>query len=258
MLFTGRRESRLSPPKKSELKALAAEEANRQVTKTERKLLPGRLDGLFVGKLKETDPSRIRAEASAATSTTGVTSDSTLSASITTTSTRPDGTTHTITRGFEVKQPTPPYHRAQPPGSAKAQPASPKTTAVSPAHVMSPKAAATLPPRISSPTAVPRTRRQSTIAKEEAAQPFILKPPTSPPPWQIILNPSNPKTTITQDSSQYRRWQHVTPRPTSVSHMKWKSMRTPAALPLQSAYFPKEEELRDEYEHTLSQSIPRR
>src|SRR6202035_633868 len=116
-------------------------------------------------------------------------------------------------------------------------------------------ATATLPPRISSPTAVPRTRRQSTIAKEEAAQPFILKTPTSPPPWQIILNPSNPKTTITQDSSQYRRWQHVTPRPTSVSHMKWKSMRTPAALPLQSAYFPKEEELQDEYEqHTYTVS----
>jgi DEP domain-containing protein 5 len=121
---------------------------------------------------------------------------------------------------------------------------------------MSPKAAATLPPRISSPNAVPRTRRQSTIAKEEAAQPFVLKPPTSPPPWQIISNPSNPKTTVTQDSSQYRRWQHVTPRPTSVSHMKWKSMRTPAALPLQSAYFPREDELRDEYEqHTYTVSI---
>lgn len=257
MLFSGRRESRLSPPKKSELKAFAAAEQAREVReKGDRRSLVGRLDGLFVGKKRDSDVSRIRAEASTATSTTGVSSDSGAGASITTTSTRPDGTTHTITRGFEIKQPNLTHRPSQHQESSKARPASPKTTTVSPAHVISPRIPATLPPRMSSPTAAPRTRRQSTIAKEEAAQPFTLKPPTSPPPWQIIPNPSNPKTTITQDSSQYRRWQHVTPRPASVSHMKWKSMRTPAALPLQSAYFPREEELKDEYEqHTYTVSV---
>ena len=251
MLLTGRRESRLSPPKKSELKAFAAMEATKEtrevLTKGEKKTVSGRLDGLFVGKMK--DPERSRAEPTTATSTTGISTDSGTGASITTTSTRPDGTTHTITRGFEVKQSVPSYRSPQ--GTAKAQPASPRTTPVSPHNVMSPRASAVLPPSM-----ISRPRRQSTIAKEEAAQPFILKPPTSPPPWQIIPNPSNPKTTITQDCSQYRRWQHVTPRPTSVSHMKWKSMRTPAALPLQSAYFPKEEELRDEYEqYTYTVSV---
>jgi DEP domain-containing protein 5 len=112
----------------------------------------------------------------------------------------------------------------------------------------SPLISTTSPVAFSPHSPSPRVRRQSTIAKEEAAQPFVVKPPTSSPPWQIIPNPSNPKSTITEDSSQYRRWQHVTPHPTSVGHMKWKSMRTPAALPLQSAYFPKQEELRDEYE----------
>jgi hypothetical protein len=264
MLFTGRRESRLSPPKKSELGVFAAAELAREAreqVKGERKNLIGRLDGLFVGKMKDSDVSRIRAEASTATSTTGMSSDSTAGASITTASTRPEGPFHIITRGIEMKPPNPSYRPLPHPGSSyqglsKAQPASPKTTTVSPAHVMSPKTPSTVPPRMSSPTVAPRTRRQSTIAKEEAAQPFTLKPPTSPPPWQIIPNPSNPKTTITQDSSQYRRWQHVTPRPSSVGHMKWKSMRTPAALPLQSAYFPKEEELQDEYEqHTYTVSV---
>ena len=252
-MFIGRRESRLSPPRRSELRALADAEAAKEAQeqkKSNRKSIAGRLDGLFVGKRKDTDPSKSRAEAIKATSTTGAPSESRSDGPLTTKSTRPDGTTHTITRGFEVKQSTPSY-RSPPQGTAKAQPASPQTTTVSPHHIMSPKTSVALPPSV-----VSRPRRQSTIAKEEAAQPFILKPPTSPPPWQIIRNPSNPKTTITQDSSQYRRWQHVTPRPTSVSHMKWKSMRTPAALPLQSAYFPKEEELRDEYEqHTYTVSV---
>jgi DEP domain-containing protein 5 len=255
MLFTGRRESRLSPPKTSELRAYVAAELAREAreyAKADRKSWAGRLDGLFVGKMKDSDPKKTRAEASTATSTSGLSGDSGVGASITTTSTRPDGTTHTLTRGFEVKQQSV-SHRSPPQGTSKAQPASPRTTAVSPHHIMSPKTSAVLPQNIAP---APRTRRQSAIAKEEAAQPFIRKAPTSPPPWQIIPNPSNPKTTITQDSSQYRRWQHVTPRPTSVSHMKWKSMRTPAALPLQSAYFPKEEELRDEYEqHTYTVSV---
>src|SRR5271170_2438886 len=50
-------------------------------------------------------------------------------------------------------------------------------------HIISPKATAVLPPSITatSPRVVPRERRQSVIAKEEAAQPLVLKPPTSPP-----------------------------------------------------------------------------
>jgi DEP domain-containing protein 5 len=269
MLFSpGRRESRLSPPKRSELRRLAAAAELRDISaasKSEKRLSTGRLDGLFAGKRKDSDTTKFRAEASTATSTTTSASGlpSEAAQAITTTSTRPDGTTHTITRGFEIRPPTlpSPPQRTASLGASKAQPASPRTTTVSPAHVLSPKAAAVLPASITAPSpslSMPhqRTRRQSTIAKEEAAQPFVLKPPTSPPPWQIIPNPSNPKTTITQDSSQYRRWQHVTPRPTSVSHMKWKSMRTPAALPLQSAYFPKEEELRDEYEqHTYTMAV---
>ena len=252
-MFTGRRESRLSPLNRNELRTLAAAEAAkeaREEQKGDRKSIAGRLDGLFAGKKKDASLSKSRAEAITATSTTVVPSESGTGASVTTALTRQDGSTHIITRGFDVKQSVPSY-RSPPQSTAKAQPASPRTTTISPHHMMSPRASVALPPSI-----VSRPRRQSTIAKEEAAQPFILKPPTSPPQWQIIRNPSNPKTTITQDSSQYRRWQHVTPRPTSVSHMKWKSMRTPAALPLQSAYFPKEEELNDEYEqHTYTVSV---
>lgn len=234
MLFTGRRESRLSPPKRAELRALAAAESAREARELAK--APGRLEGIFVGRPRNSEALKSRSEAT--TSTTDITTDTNPPASITTTSTRPDGTTHTITRGFEVKSP-PTTYRSPTQNTARAQPASPK---LNPHHVLSPKIMTSAPPIITT-----RMRRKSMITKEEA-HPVAITPPTSPPPWQVISNPSNPKTTITQDSSQYRRWQHVTPRPTSVSHMKWKSMRTPAALPLQSAFFPKEEELRDEYE----------
>ena len=257
MLYTGGRDSRLSPFKRTESKAIAAAETAREAkeaTKAEKKVTAGRLEGLFVGKKASADVSKARGEPTTATSTTA--SESGASTSVTTTSTRPDGTTHIIMRGFEFKSPGQTY-RSAPLVTSKAQPASPRTSTVSPHPIMSPKVSAVLPSSITAtPRVAPRERRQSVIAREEAAQPLILKPPTSPPPWQIIPNPSNPKTTITQDSSQYRRWQHVTPRPTSVSHMKWKSMRTPAALPLQSAYFPREDELHNEYEqHTYTVSI---
>ena len=251
MVYSGRRFSKFSPPpNRSEIRASTLELAQQPETpKAEKRNDPSRLHGLFVGRRKDSDPSRWRGEASTATSAAPISNDSGPGSSITTTSTRPDGTIHTITRGFEVK-------RSPPQSTSKALPASPRTTNVAPHHIMSPKASAALPPTVTTTPPTPRTRRSSTIAKEEAAQPFVLKPPTSSPPWQIIPNPSNPKTTITEDSSQYRRWQHVTPRPTSVSHMKWKSMRTPAALPLQSAFFPKEEELRDEYEqYTYTVSV---
>src|SRR5271154_1584591 len=174
MLFTGRRESRLSPPKRSELRALAAVEAAREapeIVKTEKKPA-GRLEGLFVGKKVNTDVSKARGEATTATSTTA--SESGASASITTTSTRPDGTTHTITRGFEVKSPTQTY-RSPTQNTARAQPASPK---LNPHHVLSPKIMASAPPIVTT-----RLRRKSMITKEEAHAVAVTSP-TSPPPWQ--------------------------------------------------------------------------
>ena len=243
MLFTGRRESRLSPPKRAELRSLAAAESAREA----REMAKGvsRLEGIFVGLTKNSDTLKSRAEP--ATSTTGISSETSTTTSITTTLTRPSGTTHTMTIGFDVKSPTQ-SNRSPPQPTAKAQPASPKTNTQ---NILSPRIGAAAPPIVTT-----RTRWKSVTTKEEAHPVVVVKPPRSPPPWQIIPNPSNPKTTITQDSSQYRRWQHVTPRPTSVSHMKWKSMRTPAALPLQSAFFPKEDELRDEYEqYTYTVSV---
>ncbi|KAK6350229.1 vacuolar membrane-associated protein iml1 [Orbilia brochopaga] len=66
-------------------------------------------------------------------------------------------------------------------------------------------------------------------------------------PWLTILNPSNPKKAQINAKNQFRRWQHVFPRPLRVSTMKWKSLCSPAALPLTTEYFPTLEQLANEY-----------
>ncbi|GAO51003.1 hypothetical protein G7K_5115-t1 [Saitoella complicata NRRL Y-17804] len=66
-------------------------------------------------------------------------------------------------------------------------------------------------------------------------------------PWQKIVNPSNPSKNVLTLNSHWRRWQHVFPRPLSVASVKWKSMCTPASLPLTTEYFPSDEELKNEF-----------
>ncbi|RVD86577.1 uncharacterized protein DFL_004845 [Arthrobotrys flagrans] len=72
-------------------------------------------------------------------------------------------------------------------------------------------------------------------------------PASSILPWLTILNPSNPKKAQMSAKNQFRRWQHVFPRPLRVSTMKWKSLCSPAALPLTTEYFPTLEQLANEY-----------
>ena len=64
--------------------------------------------------------------------------------------------------------------------------------------------------------------------------------------WLTILNPSNPsmeKTKNLHSISSLGRWQHVFPRPLRTSKMKWKSLCSPAMVPLTTASFPGVEHL---------------
>ena len=75
-----------------------------------------------------------------------------------------------------------------------------------------------------------------------------LSPLRAMSPWLTMLNPSNPKKENMSIASQYRRWQHVFPKAIPTSAIKWKSLCSPAALPLTSEYFPTAEELREQYD----------
>ena len=77
-----------------------------------------------------------------------------------------------------------------------------------------------------------------------------LSPSTTLAPWLTILNPSNPSKTKTALASRLGRWQHAFPRPLKTSQIKWKSLCSPAAIPLTTEDFPSAEQLAEEYEGT--------
>lgn len=78
--------------------------------------------------------------------------------------------------------------------------------------------------------------------------PPTLSPTTALSPWLTVLNPSNSMVNDVLKPSQYRRWQHVFPRPISTKAMKWKSLCSPASVPLTTEYFPTKHQLDTEYQ----------
>lgn len=64
------------------------------------------------------------------------------------------------------------------------------------------------------------------------------------------LDPCNPSKSRVKLSSHMRRWQHVFPEASNLESepIKWKSLCSPACLPLTTDYFPSEQELIDEYQ----------
>ncbi|KAK3390959.1 hypothetical protein B0H63DRAFT_429721 [Podospora didyma] len=88
--------------------------------------------------------------------------------------------------------------------------------------------------------------------------PSTLSPTTALSPWLTTLNPCNPEANNIDMSRLYSRWQHVFPRPQEMRVMKWKSLCSPAAVPLTSEYFPTQAQLESEYErrpYNVSQDV---
>ncbi|TVY83793.1 Vacuolar membrane-associated protein iml1 [Lachnellula suecica] len=86
------------------------------------------------------------------------------------------------------------------------------------------------------------------LAEAVPELPAVLSPTTALSPWLSVLNPSNPSANDELKPSQYRRWQHVFPRPVHTKTMKWKSLCSPASVPLTTEYFPTKIQLDTEYE----------
>ncbi|GIZ41646.1 hypothetical protein CKM354_000494500 [Cercospora kikuchii] len=74
-------------------------------------------------------------------------------------------------------------------------------------------------------------------------------------PWVMLLNPCNPRRDNMRVASQYRKWQHVFPRPVSTGSFKWSSMCAPAALPLTSEYKPSPAELEFYYRKQVKRHV---
>ena len=65
--------------------------------------------------------------------------------------------------------------------------------------------------------------------------------------WLTILNPSNPHKVFTDLTARLGRWHHVFPRPLHASNIKWKSLCSPASIPLTTEDFPSLNELKQDY-----------
>lgn len=88
-----------------------------------------------------------------------------------------------------------------------------------------------------------------------ATLPAILSPSTTLAPWLTMLNPSNPSKTKTVVASRLGRWQHIFPRPLPTSQIKWKSLCSPAAIPLTTEEFPSAEQLSEEYQESIYEVV---
>jgi hypothetical protein len=66
-------------------------------------------------------------------------------------------------------------------------------------------------------------------------------------PWLVLVNPSNPLKNPSNLDNRFRRWHHIFPKPLKVSAMKWKSLSSPASVPLTNDFFPTAQQLADEY-----------
>lgn len=80
--------------------------------------------------------------------------------------------------------------------------------------------------------------------------PSTLSPSTAMAPWLVVLNPSNPNMNKVDDAVLFSRWQHVFPRPSDMKLMKWKSLSSPAAVPLTTEHFPTKLQFDTEYQRS--------
>lgn len=69
-------------------------------------------------------------------------------------------------------------------------------------------------------------------------------------PWVRSINPCNTSRKALRDTSWFGRWQHAYPRPPHVAVVKWKSLKSPAILPLTTEEFPTADEFASEYLQT--------
>lgn len=69
-------------------------------------------------------------------------------------------------------------------------------------------------------------------------------------PWVRSVNPCNTPKDVLRKTSWFGRWQHAYPRPPHVAVVKWKSLKSPAILPLTTEEFPTSSELASDYLQT--------
>ena len=66
-------------------------------------------------------------------------------------------------------------------------------------------------------------------------------------PWAVLVNPCNPRKNKIGAQNQFRKWHHVFPRTLRTGSVKWRSLCSPAAVPLTHEWFPSADQVASEY-----------
>ncbi|KAL1903531.1 vacuolar membrane-associated protein iml1 [Sporothrix stenoceras] len=75
-----------------------------------------------------------------------------------------------------------------------------------------------------------------------------LSPTAAMAPWLMMINPSKPEANKIDSATFNSRWQHVFPRPGEIRVMRWKTLCSPASVPLTTEYFPSKAQFESEYQ----------
>ena len=96
-------------------------------------------------------------------------------------------------------------------------------------------------------------RFEMTVSREPSTK---SSPGKALAPWVRSVNPCNTSRKVLRDTSWFGRWQHAYPRPPHIAVVKWKSLKSPAVLPLTTEEFPSFSELGSEYLQTPYRVFP--
>ncbi|MCJ1341804.1 vacuolar membrane-associated protein iml1 [Bachmanniomyces sp. S44760] len=92
-----------------------------------------------------------------------------------------------------------------------------------------------------------KEQRREVSAQDIRALPITMSPGSALAPWMTVLNPSNPRKMDSRSGSRLGRWHHVFPKPLRTSTIKWKSLCSPASIPLTTNDCPSADQLAVQY-----------
>ena len=91
--------------------------------------------------------------------------------------------------------------------------------------------------------------RDDILSKRRGTLSSVANLPILPTNLTIYIQPTKPMATVPYaQASLARKWQHIFPRPLTKHEVKWRSMVTPACLPLTVEHFPSTHELETSYD----------
>lgn len=170
--------------------------------------------------------------------TQGLRSNSTVSARI------DECITEDVNLGSRLGEPVPPQN---PLGETASQPIKIRTT------TGSTRGSANVLPIVAS---VPRGLIDIQVEQDTPQEITTLLPGKAMSPWLTIINPSDPQRSSIDSTNRLGKCHDAYPRPAHASRIRWKSLCSPASVPLTTEQVPSRDQLVAEYDETQYRVTP--